>query len=68
MAALPIFVTNVTNITLLLNGLQVQRFLQEILAVLQSGKIRTKRKLIYVTEIWKGISRQTGIMQQNYSK
>ena len=44
--SLPIFVINIyrTTTTLLINRPKVQRFVQEILPVLQSWQIRTKRK------------------------
>ena len=44
--SLPIFVINIyrTTSTLLINRPKVQRFVQEILPVLQSWQIRTKRK------------------------
>ena len=44
--ALPVFVTNIYRITSapLINGPQVQRFVREILPVLQSWEIKTKRK------------------------
>ena len=43
--ALPIFVTNIyrTTSTLIINGTQVQRFVQEILTVLQSWADQNKK-------------------------